>query len=610
MCGISGIIDTNHSYTKEDHLSFIQKMNETIKHRGPDGDGIWQSEKYQVTLGHRRLSILDLSELGKQPMQGFGSVLSFNGEIYNFIEIKINLEELGYHFKSNSDTEIVLAAYREWGEDCVLHFNGMWAFILHDTENNKVFISRDRFGKKPVNIYEHNACYFIGSEIKQFTVLPFWKAKANLTRCYEFIELGWQNHTEETFFQNVYELRGGFNITIDLVNNTKKIKQYYDIAKHYDMKINELSLESAKDKLSDLVKSAIGLRFRADVEVATSLSGGIDSSCVTVVADEYVKQQNSYPLQGFSSCFDASKYKEWDEQYYIDSISNKINLEVHKVFTNDDDFWQNMDNMVWHHDSPFISAGMFAQYSLFKLIKEKNIKVVLDGQGVDEAIGGYSGYNIVYLRHLWKEKKLRFIPESIAYLWYNFNDFRALWKKTPRVGAVLKNKFTPSDEKMFKNNTENTISGNCKQQLVHLYLPAYLHHQDRNSMAFSVESRAPFLDYRVVEFLLSISDAHKIKNGKRKFIIREAFKPQLSKEVYSRYSKLGFPAPLQKWMCEQPNLYKKEILECLKIGIFKESLIQSFEDQEKIGFPDYLKFWRVIALSRWIKKFNVEYTNE
>ncbi len=607
MCGISAIIDPISSHSKEEHLSYIQKMNDTIKHRGPDGEGVWQSEKWQVTLGHRRLSILDLSEMGKQPMKHFGSVLSFNGEIYNFIEIKTSLEALGYKFNSTSDTEVLLAAYREWGEDCVLRFNGMWAFILYDLKNNKVFISRDRFGKKPVNVYENNGCYFIGSEIKQFTILPFWKATANIARCYEFIEYGWQNHTEETFFQNVYELRGGFNMTIDLVANTKQIKQYYDITKHNDIETNELSFESAKDKLSDLVKSAIGLRFRADVEVATSLSGGIDSSCVTVVADDYVKQQNSYPLQGFSSCFDASKYKEWDEQYYIDSISNKINLKVHKVFTTDEDFWKNMDDMIWHHDSPFISAGMFAQYSLFKLIKDKEIKVVLDGQGVDEAIGGYSGYNIIYLRQLWKNDKLRFFPELISYLWYNFNDFKALWKKSPTIGAVLKPDFVPTSDKLFKNKIERTIIGSCKQQLVHLFLPAYLHHQDRNSMAFSVESRAPFLDYRVVEFLLSIQDKYKINFGKRKFIIREAFKSSLSKEVYSRYNKLGFPAPLQKWMCEQPELYKTELLDCIDLGIFREDLINLFEHQQKQGFPDYLKFWRIIALSRWIKNFNVAY---
>lgn len=608
MCGISGIIDTQASFEKAQKLSFIQKMNDTIKHRGPDGEGVWISDNEKVVLGHRRLSILDLSDLGSQPMFGFGSALVFNGEIYNFIEIKKELQDLEYQFHSTSDTEVLLAAYRQWGEVCVERFNGMWAFILYDMEANKVFISRDRFGKKPVNIYEKNGCYFIGSEVKQFTVLPSWQAKANLARCYEFVEFGWQHHTAETFFEGVIELRGGHNLLIDLNNNSKTIHKYYDILKYEHKK--DFSIAKAKEKLITLVKDAVGLRFRADVEVATSLSGGIDSSCVTVVANEYVKQQNSYPLQGFSSCFDAQKYKEWDEQEYIDSISNKINLKTHKIFTTDTDFWDNMDDMVWHHDSPFISAGMFAQYSLFRLIKANNIKVVLDGQGVDEAIGGYSGYNILYLRSLLKDKNWRFIPELLGYIYHNFTDFKTLFKKHQSIGNVIKTSIRASVESsLYRNVAAKTITDSCKEQLTSLFLPAYLHHQDRNSMAFSVESRAPFLDYRVVEFFLQIPDRQKIFLGKRKFILREAFKSLLSTEVYSRYKKLGFPAPLQKWMQDEPDRYRQELVKCLEIGLFDENIMERFDAQQQLGFPDYLKFWRIIAITRWAKKFNVVFPN-
>jgi asparagine synthase (glutamine-hydrolysing) len=314
MCGISGLIALNNENIEG---VLIKKYTDIIAHRGPDDDGFFLEGS--LALGHRRLSIIDLSKDGHQPMSYLEKyVIVYNGEVYNYLELREELIKLGYSFRSKTDTEVMLAAYDAWGEDCLNRFNGMWAFILYDRSKKTVFCARDRFGVKPMYYSQIGNLLCLGSEIKQFTVVPGWKAKANNKRLLDFLMLNVFDHTEETLFENVFQLKGGCKLVVDLQNNKWNVSRWYDLSK----KISRTNgSERNADTFLKLMKDSVNLRLRSDVKVGSCLSGGLDSSTIVCLVNELLKEKNKSEIQEtVSSCFAE---KQFDESTFIDGARSR-----------------------------------------------------------------------------------------------------------------------------------------------------------------------------------------------------------------------------------------------------------------------------------------------
>jgi asparagine synthase (glutamine-hydrolysing) len=611
MCGITGIIQQNNQPVRKSELD---KMNELVAHRGPDDAGLFLHQS--IGLAHRRLSILDLSPKGHQPMRIHDLILTFNGEIYNFLELKEILIKNGYTFQTETDTEVILNAYLHWGQDCVQHFNGMWAFALLDLRKQELFCSRDRFGIKPFYYFEVNKKFCFGSEIKQFSALENWQPQLNKIRAYEFLAYGWHDHTSETFFQNVFQLPQGCNLIYDLKNHTWTIEKYYDLA----TKINAphsptFSEKSAISEFQKLFADAVKLRLRADVKTGSALSGGLDSSSIvgTVaaqVAETLEVSATSIQVETVSACFAD---KRFDESEYVDAVSETANVLTHKVFPSSEQLWKTLETVTRHQDEPIASASVFAQYLVFEKAAKEGIKVMLDGQGADEILAGYDKFYAPFFKTLLRKNPLLASKELFQYLRLHSIGFSRILKAIkPSANTETLNyfntDFVPKKSEIFHRLNDDSIKKCTQNLLSEIGLPILLHYEDRNSMAHSVESRVPFLDYRLVEFCLNLPDNLKIKDGKRKYILRKSMQPILPKKIYERYDKMGFVTPQVVWM----EGHKEWILGKIKAAIHRED---SVFDMRLIEFAEtafkekkrgeYSFLWRVLAFEVWLSLFDI-----
>jgi len=414
MCGIAGII-----LKQADGLDLPEKitsMSEAIQHRGPDGEGFILAteqavqpyanarqkfsrtdlnyipkEELPVTPGdlklafaHRRLSIIDLSDTGHQPMCNAPGThwIVFNGEIYNYIELREELKNLGHTFISQSDTEVILASYMQWGTECVKRFNGMWAFCIYDTQKHICFASRDRLGVKPFYYVNTDGFFAFASEQKAFIksrLLPF---RINKKALHDYLINDLLENEISNFFEGVNELFPGNNLIYDLQTRTIQTQQYYHLKEHVSLKNDHLSEKELVDKISETFENSVRLRMRSDVEVGTCLSGGIDSSALAVTMSEITPQ----PLHCFTAVF---RNEVFNEEYFADKVANQIQANYHKTQPLLPDFEKEIDTLIYSQDIPIWSTSTYAQYKVMELAKQNNIKVVLDGQGADELFAGY-----------------------------------------------------------------------------------------------------------------------------------------------------------------------------------------------------------------------------
>lgn len=619
MCGISGII------SKDDKINnnlVIKKMTDLIEHRGPDDSGYYTSDN--VFFGHRRLSIIDLSDHGHQPMfyNNNEFVLTYNGEIYNYLELRDELKEKGYIFETDSDSEVILASYAYWGQDCVNHFNGMWAFAIHDKKKNLILMSRDRFGIKPFYYMDINSGFYFGSEIKQFTILKNNELKLNTKIALRFLVYGELNTTDETFIDNVFELKGGYKAIYDLKKKTLKKEKWYDI-NNIEEQAN-ITQEDAEKKFSKYFKDSVQLRLRSDVKLGALLSGGLDSSAIVSIVDEIIGDSR---FDTISSCFHDKKY---DEQEYIDEVIKEKNITPHKIFPNLSDLFSidMLDKIVWYQDQPISSSSHFAEYLVFESAKENKLKVVLDGQGSDEILGGYHEFFPVYLFELLtKYKFITFLNEMKFINKIHGYGYKEIIKKlflyiVPNSSEVLIRKFfkksllppwiLQNDENIqyLQNNklsTSNLIKYSIHQLLVRS-VPYQLHSEDRNSMVHSVESRLPFLDYKLVEFIISLPSEFKIFNGTTKFILRESLQNVLPTKIKNRQNKMGFVTPEETWMKENSDLVKRELISASEYtnGMIQKNIIDDFEKMLSGEKKFSRHYFRIISFYRWLKVFNIK----
>ena len=597
MCGISGIINKNNKSVEE---LLILQMTDIIAHRGPDSSGSYLYKN--IAFGHRRLSILDLSSSGHQPMKYLDDlVITYNGEIYNFIEIREELIQKGYIFDSNSDTEVILKAYHCWGKTCVNYFNGMWSFSILDIKQKIVFCSRDRFGVKPFYYIENNDLFSFGSEISQ--LLPFLPNRIlNKKVALDYLISGIEECSNETFFKDIYLLKGGHNLVFDLQTNS------YEIERYYNLKLSDQKNTSVDDYIQEL-KRSITLRLRSDVKVGTCLSGGIDSSTISSFASKIYQNSN----EKFMAIHAKSSEYKTDESEFAKIVSKIANINLNFVEPSYSDFKSNILSIIKIQQEPFGSLSIIMQYFVFKKAKELGCIVMLDGQGGDETLLGYERYypaivkskkGIAKLKALLqssKNSRLSLI-DTIKYQYY-FSNYKLRLKRLKYKNSFYKSEIIneyESEELRIISESYNDISILQKNEIVSSQLPHLLKYEDRNSMANSIESRLPFLDYKLVELSLNTNNSLKIKDGWTKFILRKAAETILPKEIVWRKAKLGFNAPEKTWTKEFENEMIKEIEQ--------SEILNNFIHFKKLYFKnlDLRTKWRLYNFSAWEKEFKVK----
>ena len=564
MCGISCII--SH---KQLQSGTLESFTNAVEHRGPDGYGIAKfaitdtverqpnhADAFFIGLGHRRLSILDLSEAGAQPMTSTdGScVISYNGEVYNYLEIKEELEHKGIKFKSHCDTEVVLAAYEIWGTECFKRFNGMWSIVILDRVKREIIVCRDRLGIKPLYYYRENGLLAFASEIKQFTKLPGFQKAPTKDACIAYLINGYEI-PPETFWQGVYVFPHANFAKINLKNESLDFtpQAYWSPEK---IAIEERSSQEVIQMIDQLFYNAVRLRLRSDVPVGSCLSGGLDSSSIFI---NMGKLEPGIEFTAFSACFND---KESDERVFMEEIVKNTKSYHAKVFPENNDLVDDFEALLAQHDEPIGSASIYAQYRVMKEAREANVPVLLDGQGGDEL---FSGYWQTYFLLLDRFRKKGLYGNLLGHLTgallpggnHQLLSESFAGVKEFRKRSNLKFEYEIKKEiagEFFESTTSYSKVRDMSpeeyriHELMDLRLPRLLKWEDRNSMAFSIESRVPFLDINLIEFILSIPPEMNMHKGWTKYLFRKAMSEKLPRKICWRKDKKGFETPQEKWM--------------------------------------------------------------
>ena len=590
MCGITGIISK-----KRIEKDIIESMTDTIIHRGPDGFGYYYGEKF--VFGHRRLSIVDLSDAGHQPMQYLNRyVITFNGEVYNHLELRKELEKNGYVFQSHTDTEVIMASYDFWGADCLSKFNGMWAFVIYDRLKDKYFMSRDRFGKKPFYYYKDQEKFIFGSEIKVILAHPDVESKPNLKFLDSYVQNGAKEYIKETAFENIFR----FDFSSYFEGSLEDIFENFNQNKFWEIKPNlsheKFDEEKAKEyakQYYELLEDAVRIRLRADVKVGSALSGGLDSSSIVYLVNKLLKEQGKEELQEtFSSVYKSDGTQECDESYFIDIMALKLGVHSNQIEPKEDEIPSQIEKMIWHLENP-PDNSLMSSWHTFKLVASTDVKVTLDGQGADEQLGGYLPYLLNYISSLSivdmfsQAKKCLQIPNSSKYVFVGLclGLYRVLFGEK-FLKFTIKNIF----KRDFETNLNKKLGIDTMGSLITL-----IHYADHTSMAFSIESRMPFMDYRLVEFLASVPACYKMRDGWTKYLARLAFDGKLPDEINWRKDKMGWPIPEKKWFYGNLNRWFIENIESCKL-----SKKLSFKEKENKKFSNNIKR---MNLSIWEKSF-------
>lgn len=548
MCGICGIINFDSRPVAKYH---IQRMMNTMKHRGPDDEGIFIDKN--IGLGHVRLSILDLSSAGHQPMFSDDSryCIIFNGEIYNYLELQKELSS-NSTFKTKTDTEVIINAYRHWGEECLNHFNGMFAFAIYDKKNKFLFIARDRFGIKPFYYYQDKNKLIFASDIPPILSILNKRPRANKQSIYDYLIFNRTNHTENTFFKDIKKLQHSHALIIK--DSNIKIKRWYSLP--------EKILEPIKNKneFVELMKSSVDLRLRSDVPVGACLSGGLDSSSIVSIILKYF---NKPDLHTFSAIYE--KGMRGDESLFIEEYNTKIyNMHFTKPTANS--FYNDINRFVEALVEPVPGTSEYAEFKVMELAK-KNCTVLLNGQGVDEILAGYLYFFGFFYKELFY--KFRFI-KLLHEIYYDIKNHHKtegiasfIFFLLPpflknKINILLKNYLEKdffskySGDSSFLNNLYG--SKTLHQALVNHFEYKFEHHliwADRSGMWFSLETRFPFLDHHFVEKALALSNDQLIQKGETKYIMRQAMKNILPEKIHLRQDKVGYETPENDWFRER-----------------------------------------------------------
>ncbi len=592
MCGISCVIGLNEKLNdKKD----ITNLHSCISHRGPDSCNYTLLER--VHLAHHRLAIIDLKRESDQPFNINNELfIIFNGEIYNHIEIREKLKKEGIKFRTESDTEVILNSYKFWGKECIKKFNGMWSFVIFNLNKNEIFCSRDRFGIKPFYYIKINQKIYIASELKQFNKFDFGRI-ANLNQVRIYLFSGLSNTSNQTFFKDILCLNPGENLIINLNNNSiSKYKWYFPKIKN-----------ETKFNIQNLVNS-VNLRLRSDVPLGCFLSGGVDSSIIASIANNITNDNIDY----FHS---RSLDKDNDEIIFAKQIAKSSKKNFFINTPRYEDFEENIDDLIWTQDEPFGGLSVLMQFLLFKKVKEKGIKVILDGQAADELMMGYSKYLVFTLFNklrsfdlinLFKHSKLISKNNLNMSLFNQLKYFIATYN--PKLRSTfeqlsLHRRFTtiPELEEIYKEYAYS-FKDHKRIQIIETFntsLQSLLRTEDRNSMRHSVESRLPYLDYLNYEHCLNLPIDEKIRDGWTKFSLRDS--KIISNLIGWRKDKIGFNSPSKIWI----NKYSEEMIESIKNSFILDIVIRKkFVINNWHNLSDKQK-WCLFNLSKWEEIFKM-----
>lgn len=658
MCGITGIWNFNG---RDVDPAVLERMTTLLHHRGPDdhgyalfdrqGDcvghgremGAWR-EGAALGLGHRRLSIIDLSETGRQPMaSGNGRYwICYNGEVYNYLELREELKGLGHAFAGASDTEVILKAYEQWGTQCVERFNGMWAFALWDARERNLFCSRDRVGIKPFYYYLDEETFIFASEIKAvLAALP--REKHNLNKPYlgRFILSGLLDDADETLFGQIKQLPVAHGMQIR-GGGQRNQWRFWDISDECVARADEglIKEEEATERFRELLSDAIRLRFRSDVPVGTCLSGGLDSSSVVALATRDL----SAKLKTFTTEYNE---KEFSEGHYARAAAKRFETEAYYITPQAKQYTDFIDRFSWYHDEPCPGPGPFSQWHVMELAS-RHVKVVLDGQGADELLGGYPHYFNYYLTSVLRRVFSRgpgratlrqYFADSDAIARHTQTSFRkscltALshianrmlpeWLRAmskPVRGLSAGPMFDLADRELLRSalppygprprRYRDDLNDILYWELVRDNIPMLMQYGDRTSMAFSIESRVPFLDYRLIEYMGSLPFRMKIRANTTKFIMRRAMRGILPDKVVDRPDKKGYPTPFSIWLKGPINQYARDLIggsSFRQRGIFHPAKVEKLLDDHCAGKADHAwLLWRVMNVEKWLQVFHDDF---
>jgi asparagine synthase (glutamine-hydrolysing) len=536
----------------------LARATEILSHRGPDGAGSWTCRDGAVMLGHRRLAVVDLSSAAAQPMQSASGTLCivYNGEIYNHPEVREELRAQGHAFRTRSDTEVLLAAYEAWGADGLARLNGMFSFALWDEEKRTLFAARDRFGEKPLYYYVGSDFLLFASEIKALFATGLVSPKANERAIYRYLAFREIDAGEETPFAGIRALPPAHCLTYVPATGSLSISRYW--ALDPDDRTSLPDDEAYAERFRELLSDSVRIRLRSDVPVGSSLSGGLDSSSVVCLM---ARELTGGTQKTFSARFDDARY---DEGPYIERVNLWAGTVGSEVFPNPSSLPSEMNRLVWHQEEPFFSTSIYAQWCVMRLAKVEGVTVLLDGQGGDETLAGYQTYYGPHFRDLLRRLRwASFVAEGSAYVRKHGSRGLPLLLFTmlpSRLRQPIRRRARPQalhpdfarewrrEEERTEEHFRRGLDDAQYQTLTRTMLPVLLRYADRNSMAFSREVRLPFLDHRLVEFLLSIPAEQRLRGTTTKFILREALRDILPEEIRTRKDKLGYAPPQGDWL--------------------------------------------------------------
>jgi asparagine synthase (glutamine-hydrolysing) len=670
MCGIAGYISLIS--TIEDN-NVIVRMTDALRHRGPDDEGYilanldsgtlttWAGkdtrkdtvssgfnytpkyhvdsdkfhfEKVNIALGHRRLSILDLSPSGHQPMcNKDGTIwIVYNGEIYNYIELRKELENKGRAFISKSDTEVLIHSYEEWGEECVNRFNGMWAFAILDMRKKTVFASRDRTGVKPFYYHYDGKRFIFASEIK--ALLNIVPLSVNNGVVWDYLVLRTNHHFSETFYKGIIELEPSHSLSLPLSGEISelKVKRYWNPDVNYELgKYSREELDRYSIKLLPLMENAVEIRLRSEVPVGSCLSGGLDSSAIVAIVNKFLEKKVGLDILGkrqktFTSCFDDEAY---DERKYANIIVSKCKVEPYYIFPNEEGLISDLEKVIQIQEEPFISSSIYAQYKVMEKVRDVGVKVLLDGQGGDELFGGYYSYYFLNLVNLIRLSRLfEFVGEwrsmnrvaGLGNIYQMYSFAKEASKLFPlnvqllmRDLAIREIEFIDNDflnsykeraRRWLETISEASLGRRLHADLIAYNLKGLLKYEDRNSMFFSIEARTPYADdFRLMEFMLSMPNCYKVRKGWTKYIMRKTVEGLIPAEICWRKDKMGFVTPETKWLKTLIRKKKDELLSVndhfFKKDHFKKKMAKFLKsDKEHFTLSN---IWRVINIEIWLR---------
>ncbi len=605
MCGFAGVVNFNGVPVERPRL---ERMAKSLFHRGPDDGGFYQEGP--VGLCFRRLSILDLSPAAHQPMLSANGnfVMVFNGEIYNYLELRHELESLGRRFKSQGDSEVLLQAYEVWGKECLSKLNGMWAFLIYDRARGVIFGARDRFGVKPLYRYRFGSGLCLASEIKAIRASGTYQGGINWKVASRFLLQGALDEDDQTFYEDIQAIKPGTAFEVSSDGRWTEWS-YWSIGSGQPMAVEDPVAEFQR-----LFEDAVALRMRSDVPVGVCLSGGLDSTsiiCSMARTKQRSKIESDKPLLAF--CYMPDEY---DEKRFIADTLEQTRATLKVLHTTPSGLWDRLTRFLWFQDEPVHSMTALIGYELMELAATNGVKVVLNGQGADETAAGYFNYFRDYwrtlamdgrLQDMWSEvggytslhggSRVSHVMEACKqacqwelfrlspYHHYIAGKRRAAIQANPWFSRDLVSSITADD----LSGMDGRIGTSLRRSVERTPLPTYLRVEDRNSMAHSVEARLPFMDYRLVSFLFSLPMEWKLRGGWNKFILREAMRGRIPESVRVRPDKMGFPTPVNKWLAD--DLYKplKDVLssqEARERGIYKIDEVLKDLDRHQQGSVD------------------------